>query len=356
MRDQVKVVFICQAVDLDDPLHGSATRWIQALARNPGVADTRVLALRTGRHELSGVEDVHRFGRSNRLAGLIAFYRGLARSLRPRPDFFFVHQGGPYPLLLLPVKVLMRVPVVQWKAHPIINPDMAFYARWCDDLIFTSARAAFPMDLPKVRVVGQGVDIEFFRVEDRPPLGELITVGRIAPIKGVEQMIRALAYANRTYGTAYRFNVYGPALPGTESYMSGLEDLIDELGARDWVTLHGPVLQEDLPALLNGHRACLNFSTGAIDRSVVEAMACGLPVISNNDSVTEIMPPDLRPATITDKQSTELQARTIHELLGRPEAEITQLGQRMRDLVVSEHSLDPLFDRILAEVRTLDRG
>jgi glycosyltransferase involved in cell wall biosynthesis len=114
------------------------------------------------------------------------------------------------------------------------------------------------------------------------------------------------------------------------------------------------VLHEHLPRLFNGHRACLNFADhGAIDKSALEAMACGLPLVSTNDSLVEIMPPGLRPLLITDKQSTEVQARTIHELLRRPNAEIVQLGERMRAVVVGNHSLDRLFDRILEEVRTL---
>ena len=342
-------------MDRDDPLHASAGRWAEALARKPSVAHVRVLALRTGRYDLPAVQDVYRFGRSNRLAGLAAFYRGVIRSLRPRPDIFFVHQGGPYPALLLPFRLFMRIPIVHWKAHPVINPDMAFYARCCDDLILTSARAAFPMDLSKVRVVGQGVDVEFFRPEDRSAVADLIAVGRIAPIKGVENMITAVAHANHTYGTAYRFNLYGPTLPGRESYTRQLEELIDRLGAREWVTLHGPVIQERSPPSSTRIARASTSPRGAIDRSAVEAMACGLPLISNNDAVTEIMPADLRPALITDKQSTELQAQTIHELLRRPEAEIAPLGERMRALVVSDHSIDRLFDRILEQIRTLDR-
>jgi glycosyltransferase involved in cell wall biosynthesis len=354
VRDRLRVVFICQAIDRDDPLHASAARWAETLAGKPSVAHVRVLALRTGRYDPPAFEDVYRFGRSNRLVGLAAFYRGVARSLRPRPDVFFVHQGGPYPALLLPFKLLMRIPIVHWKAHPVITPAMAFYARFCDDLILTSASAAFPMELSKVRVVGQGVDVEFFRPQNRPHLADLIAVGRIAPAKGPERMITAVAHANRTFGTTYRFNLYGPTLAGRERYRRRLEELIDRLGAREWVTLHGPVIQEELPALLNAHRASINFSTGAVDRSAVEAMACGLPLISNNDAVAEIMPADLRPALIADKKSTHLQAQTIHELLSRPETEIARLGERMRTLVVADHSIEPLFDRILEQIRTLD--
>jgi glycosyltransferase involved in cell wall biosynthesis len=354
----LRVVFICQAVDEDDPVLPTTVRWIEALARKRSVEHVTVLALRTGRYDLPATVNVGRFGRSNKLTTSAAFYKAIATSLRRRPNCFFVYQGGPYPLLLLPFKLLRGIPIVHWKAHPVITRTMSFYARWCDDLILTSARAAFPMDLAKIRVVGQGIDTERFRLQDRPLLGDLVAVGRIAPTKRIDQMVRAVVHANRSYGTGYNFNIYGPTLAHDEAYAASVEDLIDRLGARGWVTLHGPVLQERLPAILNGHRASLNFTVGALDKTAVEAMACGLPVVSTNRAVTEVMPPDLHPILIPDKHSMEGQARIIHELLRRPDAEIARLGQRLRALVVSDHSIERLFDRILEEIETLlgDRG
>jgi glycosyltransferase involved in cell wall biosynthesis len=230
---------------------------------------------------------------------------------------------------------------------------MAFYARWCDDLILTSASAAFPMDLAKVRVVGQGIDTERFKIEEQPLLGDLVAVGRISPTKRVDEMVRAVAHANRSYGTAYRLNLFGPTLAADRAYAATVEELIDELDAGDLIALNGPVSQDRLPALLNGHRACLNFSTGAVDKTAVEAMACGLPVISTNDAVAEVLPADLHPLLVPDKQSTDQQAARIHELLGQPEEEIGELGGRLRELVVTEHSIDRLFDRVLEEIGTL---
>jgi glycosyltransferase involved in cell wall biosynthesis len=350
-----RVVFICQAVDEDDPVLPTTVRWIESLARKPGIDQIKVLALRSGRYDLPANVEVERFGRSNRLATSAAFYRAIVSSLRDRPDLFFIYQGGHYPLLLMPLKLLRGIPIVHWKAHAYVSRSMSFYARWCDDLILTSARAAFPMDLAKVRVVGQGIDTERFRIEERPLLGDLIAVGRITPIKGIAEMVRAVAHANRSYGTEYSFNIYGPTLPGNEEYAAGVKDLIERLGATGGVTLHGPVRQDRLPSLLSAHRASLNFSRGAIDKTSVEAMACGLPVVSNNDAIIEVLPPDLQPVLVTDKQSTESQASTIHQLLQRPEAEIAELGKRVRALVVADHSIERLFDRILEEIETLLR-
>jgi glycosyltransferase involved in cell wall biosynthesis len=351
---RLRVVFISQALDRDDPVMPHTARWIEALARKPSVDHTAVLALRTGRYDIPDNVDVYRFGRANRLATLGAFYKGVARCLRRRPDIFFVHQGGPYPLLLLPFKLVSRIPIVQWKAHGVISRAMAFYARSCDDLIFTATRASFPMALSKVRVVGHGIDTQAFRTDAGAPLmGDLIAACRIAPSKRVEQMVRAVVRANSTYGTSYRLNLYGPTLPSDEGYAAGIEALIDRLGVRDRVTLHGAVAHERLPSLFNGHRACLNFSRGSLDKSAVEAMACGLPLISTNESVAEIVPLRLAPLLLTDGQSTDAQAAAIHELLRRPDAELARVGEDLRAVVVAEHSIDRLFDRILDDVRTL---
>lgn len=349
----LRVVFITQAVDRDDPTLPHSARWIEALARKPGVEHVAVLALRTGRHELPGNVSVRRFGRPNRLATVGAFYRAVVGTLRRRPDVFFVHQGGPYPLLLMPFKLVARIPIVQWKTHGVITRAMAFYARRCDDLLFTATRASFPMPIPKVRVVGHGIDTDAFRSE-AVPTRELIAAGRIAPTKRIEEMVLAVEHANRRYGTAYRLDIYGPTLPGDERYAAAIDALIDRLGARERVTIHGPVGHAQLPRLFNGHRACLNFSDhGAIDKAALEAMACGRPVISTNDSVAEIMPPALRPLLITDRQSTEVQAAAIHELLSRPDAELGRLGERMRAVVVADHSVDRLFERVLEDIRAV---
>jgi glycosyltransferase involved in cell wall biosynthesis len=346
-------VFICQAVDLDDPVLATTVRWLEALARKPSVEHVTALALRTGRFSLPPNVEVHRFGGAGRIATLARFFRALGRSLRPRPHVFFVFQGGHYPLLLMPFKLALRVPIVQWKTHPVITRAMRFYARWCDDLIFTAARASFPIDTPKRRVVGHGIDTDLFSVEARPALGELVTTGRLAGSKRIDQMVRAVVHANRAFGTSYRLNVYGAALPGKESYASEVEALIGDLGASEWVALEGAVPQEELPGLLNGHRACLNFSNTGIDKAVLEAMACGLPVVTTNDSTSEILPSDLRPALVSEKDNPEAQAGKIHELLQRPDSELAQLGERLRAVVEKEHGVDALFDRILEDIEEL---
>jgi hypothetical protein len=76
-------------------------------------------------------------------------------------------------------------------------------------------------------------------------------------------------------------------------------------------------------------------------------------VISTNESVAGIMPSGLEPVLITDAEDKEAQAKAIHGLLQQERTEIAVLGERMRAVVVADHSIDRLFDRILEDVRTL---
>jgi glycosyltransferase involved in cell wall biosynthesis len=357
----LRIVWICQALDRDDPVLATAVSWIEVLIGRDAVDHVTALGLRVGRHELPpGKVTVRRFGRDGGAATAASFVREVARATRPGADLFFIYQGGPYPPLLMPFKLLRGIPIVQWKAHPVIDRRMAFYARHCDDLIFTSTEAAFPMDLDKVRVVGNGVDTRAFAIEPgreagggRELEGDLIALGRVMPSKRIEQMIRAVAAANRRFGTDYRFDFYGPVLPGSESYAAELGALIESLGAGRWVRLPGAVGHDRLPQLLNRYRATLNFSDTALDRAVLEAMACGLPAISSNRVFREAIPADLRPLLTVDAEATDEQAERIHEILGRDERELAALGQRVREFVVAEHSVERLFDRILAEVGRL---
>ena len=138
-----------------------------------------------------------------------------AQAIRCRQaDFFFVLQGGPYPALLLPVKLLTGRRVYQWKTHSYVNRRMAFYARWCDDLVFTATPSSFPLALPNVRVVGHGIDMQQFQPmpDDGPGTGDLIAVGRLTPVKRLDRLISAVAACRGSSGRMWSLDICGPEL------------------------------------------------------------------------------------------------------------------------------------------------
>ncbi len=346
----MRLVFICQAVDRNDPILASTVRWIEEFARRPQVEQMTVIALRKGAFALPDNVEVRAVKRRNRLVTIARFYREVLRAVLRGVDSFFIYQGGPYPVLLLPLKLLMGKPIYQWKAHPYVSPIMHFSARFCDTKVFTSTHNAFPLRLPNVRVVGQGIDTTQFCIKPLPKTGDLVTVGRIAPVKRLDVMLKALAQCNHRYETSYHLDIYGPILDMNDEYREYLHALVEQLDLSAFVSFCEAVTQNQLPEILNRYRLFLSFSKTALDRSAVEAMACGLPVISTNPCVEEILPTHLRSVLIVPEADINSQAQCIHQLLSSDDRQLSEVGQALRNVAAWNHSVTSLIDRILTEM------
>jgi glycosyltransferase involved in cell wall biosynthesis len=350
MAPMMRVVFICQIVDESDPVHASTVTWLKVLARKSQVEHVSVIALRKGVFTLPENVSVRAIKSEHRFSTLMRFYQEILR-LRPRNiDSFFIYQGGPYPLLLLPFKLFLGKPIFQWKAHPHITPMMKFYARFCNNIVFTSTRNAFPLNISTIKVIGQGVDTTRFCIKPTKKTGDLVTVGRVAPAKRLDVMLRALAHCNHHYASSCRLDIYGPTLEGDRNYRKYLESLIRELDLSSCVFFRGSVLHDRLPEILNSYRLFLNFSATALDRSVVEAMACGLPVISTNPCVEEVVSQNLKTKLVVPAGDLLKQAKAIRHLLSLGNKSLTQIGQTLRHTVVREHGIEALTDKIVAEM------
>lgn len=345
----MNVTYVCKAVDETSSTVANQVRWIRALAGNQRVGSVLVLAARRGPAELPPNVAVRTFGSNGWPRTILGFWRQAGR-LRPGgTDFFFVAQGGPYPALLLPFKLVLRRPLYQWKAHPHVSARMRFYARWCDDLVFTATAGSFPMRLEKVKVVGHGIDTELFSYQGGDRSGDLVALGRIAPVKRIEVAIRALAECRDRFGLDVKLDVVGPCLQRDEEYRRGLIDLAERLGLADLVRFRGAVRHDEVPALLGRYRASINFSRTAFDKAAGETMATGTPVITSNPCTIEMLPPHLRFLAVRE-QDPGGQAQAIHEVLSCDEARRTEVGHALRELVVRDHSLDALFDKILDHI------
>jgi glycosyltransferase involved in cell wall biosynthesis len=348
----LKPLLICQAVDQDDPVSATLVRWIRTLAADPSVASVRVLTLRVGRFQLPDNVVVVDLG-VGRLARLLRFYAEIARAMRCREaDFFFVLQSGPYPALLLPIKLLTRRHLYQWWTHSNVSRSMAFYARWCDDLVFTATPSSLPLDLPNLRVIGHGIDLDLFRPlpADRPATADLIAVGRLTPVKRLDQLLVALAACRDSTGRVRSLDLCGPELEGDRLYRATLETLVSRLDLSCSVRFLGPVVQDEMGALLARYHAAVSFSDGGLDKAIAEAMACGIPVVSTNTSFAELLPDDLREVLVLDHDDVDAQARGITRVLELDDMERREIGERLRAIITEQHGLAQFWGKVLSEI------
>jgi glycosyltransferase involved in cell wall biosynthesis len=109
-----------------------------------------------------------------------------------------------------------------------------------------------------------------------------ITVGRVAPNKGIELALMALLVARAHYDPEVTLQVVGrPVVP---AYTRALHRFVDELGIHDAVTFRGGVSDADLVAAMAGSDVLVMASRHeGFGVPVIEAMTMGLPVVANTE-------------------------------------------------------------------------
>lgn len=136
------------------------------------------------------------------------------------------------------------------------------------------------------------------------PVGRVGYLGRLAPRKGVDVAVRALALL-RAEGHDLTLDLVGAVFPGYEWYEAELRDLVAELGLADAVTFHGflsdaVALIPDVDVLLVPSRLPEPFGNVAVEgalaaRPVVASDIGGLPeAVAGLGSAVTVTPDDPR--------------------------------------------------------------
>jgi D-inositol-3-phosphate glycosyltransferase len=176
----------------------------------------------------------------------------------------------------------------------------------------------------KISVVPCGVNMELFQPVDRLTARKnldlsgkkiLLFVGRIDPLKGIEQLLRAIAYLRNINGL--RLIVIGGD-EDSQYEIERLHRLAGELGARDAVDFRGLVKHDKLPHYYSAADACIVPSYyESFGLVALESLACGTPVVATDvGDLKNIIRHGENGYVIADNNPQEL-ARKINLLLSR---------------------------------------
>lgn len=143
----------------------------------------------------------------------------------------------------------------------------------------------------KIKVVGNGVDVQKFQRQDRVSARRklaldndarvLITVGGLVPRKGFHRVIAALPALRREFGNVHYLVVGGASPEGNNE--GQLRALATELGVEHCVHFLGPLAPSELKWPLSAADVfVLSSSNEGWANVILEAMACGLPVIATD--------------------------------------------------------------------------
>jgi len=347
-----KLVIVAQAVDRDDSNLGAFYHWFRLLADRAD--ETHIIAKCAGTSEFSSHVSVHTFGEDGegvhplraKIRRLMKFWELCAQHFAGADAIFF-HQIPEFVLAASPFLLGRRTSASLWYAHGAVSWRLRLAERIVYT-IFTSSEAGFRLPSKKVIHLGQAINTDLFKpISNRTTTDNLqattslrmISVGRISSVKHYETIIAACVILRETSKIPWTLTIIGgPLTLGDLAYAEKLRSLAQEKGLAEMIHFAGPRPYSDVPALLGGYDMFLNCSrTGSLDKAVLEAMACGLTVITSNMGYRTILPsayflPDNRPEALADR---------IVALAGekRPNA-------ALRDIVMRDHALGPTIDRM----------
>jgi len=209
----------------------------------------------------------------------------------------------------------------------------------------------------RIAVHGMGVDCRrfaFARRERRS--GEalrLVTVARLVERKGVADAVRAVAELARS-GVDVEYTVVG------DGPLSGvLVHLARELGVSERVRIVGSLSHGAVAAILARSHAMVAPSVTASDGdmegipvAIMEAMACGLPVVSTvHGGIPELIEDEVTGYLVPEGDVRALAARLGQ--IARDYTRTQRVSAAARRLVVQRHDIEKLNDRLVRRFEAL---
>lgn len=353
----MRLILFNLRTDADDGVLGFTTDWINALAdrcESIDVVSTEVGSLRV-RPNVT-VNGIGRDRGAGKLGQLFNLYVATWKILRTRRiDGCFAHMNFLFPLLTSPLLKLYRLPIVIWYAHgsvPLLLKPATFIA----DRMVASSPSGFQLRTSKLRVIGQGIDVDRFAPAPKTPRTgfHVLTLGRISRIKRIEVVIDAIARLRRL---APELDIYcdlvgDPLDEDGRIYQGELAARIATAGLADRVRLlpgvpfhraHETVAQADL--FVN------SGDTDSVDKTVLEALSSGVPVITSNAAFLQILPLKMQALSTVPKNDVAALANAIRAVLALAPTERGALVEEGRRVVVEEHSINALADKLLDQLR-----
>ena len=295
----MKLLICTQAVDSDDPTLGFFVRWIEEFSKR--CEKVTVICLRKGEYSLPDNVKVFEIGKTvGSMQKAVKFF-SLAWKQRHNYNAIFVHMNPEYIVVSGLLWRLLNKRIALWYTHKSVNLKLRL-AAFLSDIIFTASRESFRLRSSKVRVIGHGIDTEFFSPDPSVARGSwALSVGRLMKSKRHDLAIRAAA------DDCKELRIIGDG-PERES----LEALVRELGAR--VRFLGGLTQAHLRDEYRKAAYLIHTSeTGSLDKVVLEALACGLPVRTNDSALKHLE--NVGPEYIRERHSLKRLIPAILNLL-----------------------------------------
>jgi len=365
----LKLLFLTQVLDRRDGVLGFVVRWIAEFAKHTD--GVRVVALEVG--DTSGLPDNVdwvEIGRRGRIGRYLKYRKTLAEALGSGPrggfDAVLAHMVPRYALVAAGPARRSGARLYLWYTHKGVDARLR-RAVPMTLKTFTASEESLRLESDRRVVTGHGIDTEHFDLAApafASPL-RLLSVGRLTPAKDPLTILRAVARLVKA-GVDVRLDWVGGGLTtGDVEFREVVRKEVEDLGLTERAVFHGEVPYSEVDERFREADVLINASfTGSVDKVVLEAMAGRRPAVSCNDSFPPIFAGLDDPGAFGERaalgRSSALLfpggddaalASCIKRLVAMGPDELRALGEDLRTIVVRDHGVAALCERLIEEMR-----
>lgn len=345
------LLIVTQKVDENDQLLGFFIDWIVRFAQK--FDKVIILCLEKGTFKLPENVRVISLGKDrglSKLKQLFNFYF-LLFTLRKNYDAVFAHMnpiwvvvGGLFCWRLTGKKIFF------WYTHKAVTLKLILAAIFANT-IFTASERSFNWRREtleksgKLVITGHGIDTGLFKPDESKKIRDgklrILSVGRIAPVKNYDTLIDAVKILKDSDVEFLVTMVGETALDADRKYELKIKNKIKEFGLENYFNFVGKINHKNLSAYYQSYDLFVHLSkTGSLDKTLLEAMACGMQVLSSNYSAKAFLHPQFL-FNEDDADGLAFKLKLISEKNYTMEQD-----NFLRKYVIAHHNLDNLINKI----------
>lgn len=283
----MKLLMTTEKLDTEDSIFAFSHLWVKTIASQ--VEHLTVIALSVGVYDLPKNVTVLSLGKEKGIGKwgrLLRFYTYIWKE-RKQYDAVFVHMNQIYVLLGGLFWKVWKKRIALWYTHRAVSRSLKWATKLVD-VVYTAAEESFNIQTEKKQVLGHGIDTSILQHAKRISVLSkntinIVSVGRITPIKNLETLIKAVAILKEK-NISCAVSLIGPVVTERDiEYKKQLDALIKEKGLEDSVVFTGGKTAGELRNMLWESDIHVNLCpTGGLDKAVIEAVCAGLHSFASN--------------------------------------------------------------------------
>lgn len=345
------ILIITQKIDKNDSYFGFFHDWVKKFAENCN--KVTIISLETYEYSFPDNVKVFLLGKEHQKSK-INYLKNLYKYIyeyRNDYDVVFCHMSPLYVIAGYPVWKILNKRIVLWYVHRSVDLKLKI-ANILVDKVLTATKESYRINSNKVHYLGQAINIEHFsnRTGERKSDGffNIITVGRITPIKRLDVLIDAISILDKQSVPVKLFIAGAPVLNSDLEYESSLQKKIKELNLDEKIIFLGPVPYIDIPKHYWNSDICVNLApTGGLDKTGLEAMMAGIPLITSNKAFEGHFGQFSKELIVNDNDPEDTAYKIFNIYNSK---KYVFIGFSLRKEVIKRSSLDNLIANIVKEL------